>query len=261
LYLSTNESIDRIARMQRQANAIILTSQGIPFLHAGVEILRTKPCVPGGETCDSEGLFDHNSYKSPDETNQVNWQWKVDHMQTFNYYQSLIRLRKEKSVFRLSTSVLIQKQLFLIPDTILGFVSYFLYDENDVMKTIYILHNNGNIARDINLQPGTWSVLGTTDSFASFENNSFIPLRQQMGDSNVTLQPNDTLIMYSTEIVRYFPIDDNPPNQEVPIDNNQPNQGTTFQWTFLINLIGIFVIGGGGLVYYFITKEKQTKNR
>lgn len=204
LVLSTYETMPKIIRMQRQANAIILTSQGIPFLHAGVEILRTKPCVPGGDTCDSAQRFDHNSYKSPDETNQIDWNLKVDNIETFQYYKSLIALRKMKQVFRQPTATLVEEHLFIIPDTLSGFVSYFLYDENDNMKTIYILHNNGSTSRDIRLQPGTWQVIATTNEFGALLEDGFETLYTQTGGEIITMQPNDTFIMYANEIIEYM---------------------------------------------------------
>lgn len=206
LVLSTYESEDKIIRMQRQANAIILTSQGIPFLHGGVEILRTKPCVPGGDTCDSAGLFDHNSYKSPDETNQIDWNWKADNIETFEYYQSLIALRKMKDVFRQPTLELVTEHLTLITDTISGFVSYLLYDETDNYKTIYVLHNNGSSTRDIKLHEGNWNVIATTDEFGAQIENGFETLYTLAGGTYIEMKPNDTLIMYSTDIVDYVPI-------------------------------------------------------
>ncbi|MEE0881683.1 MAG: type I pullulanase, partial [Turicibacter sp.] len=54
---------ETIKLMQKQANAIVLTAQGVPFLHAGVEMMRTK-----------DG--DHNSYNASDEVNQIDWNWK-----------------------------------------------------------------------------------------------------------------------------------------------------------------------------------------
>ncbi len=61
----TRVSSSLIDSIQIQSNAIILTSQGIPFLHAGVEIMRSKPNGTGG--------YDHNSYESPDSVNQLRW--------------------------------------------------------------------------------------------------------------------------------------------------------------------------------------------
>jgi pullulanase len=203
LVLSTYETQDKLIRMQRQANAIILTSQGIPFLHGGVEILRTKPCVPGGDTCDSGGRFDHNSYKSPDETNQIDWNLKVDNIETFNYYKSLIALRKMKEVFRQPTQQLVAEHLLIIPDTISGFVSYLLYDETDNYKTIYVLHNNGSATRDIKLHKGNWNVIATTDEFGEQIENGFETLYTLEGGTFIEMKPNDTMILYSDEIVEF----------------------------------------------------------
>ena len=206
LYLSSYETLQNLIRMNRQANAIILTSQGISFLHGGEEILRTKPCVIGGDTCDSANQFDHNSYKSPDETNQINWQWKVTHLETFRYYQTLIALRKNKSVFRLESTEKIAQHLFLIPDTESGFTSFFLHDASDSWKTIYILHNNGNKARTITLQPGNWQVFATTNDIGTINTDAgwtITPLYAQAGDETIIMEPNDTLMMYSSELVQY----------------------------------------------------------
>ncbi len=79
-----------LRRIQMFANGIILTSQGIPFLHAGVEMLRDKQ----GE---------HNSYQSPDSINQINWNWKIDNSDVFEYYKDAIALRKSHPGFRLNT--------------------------------------------------------------------------------------------------------------------------------------------------------------
>lgn len=247
LVLSTFETIEKIILMQRQANAIILTSQGIPFLHAGVEMMRTKPCVIGGDTCDSANKFDHNSYKSPDETNQIDWNWKVEHFDTFTYYQSLIALRKMKDVFRLPTAALVEEHLLLIPDKASGFVSYFLYDETDDMKTIYVLHNNGSQARDIHIQNGEWQVIATTEEFGEMTENGFETLYVQQGNQVITLEPNQTLIMYEDEIIEYVNFD------EVII--NEPTNSLS---PFVI--VGI-VIGSLGLIgaitFLVLVKRKK----
>lgn len=78
-----------IPYVQQEANAIVLTSQGIPFLHAGVEFLRTKN-------------NDENSYESGDEVNQLNWSRKIDYLETFNYYKGMIALRNIYENFRMA---------------------------------------------------------------------------------------------------------------------------------------------------------------
>jgi pullulanase len=245
LYLSTYETQAKITRMQRQANAMILLSQGVPFLHAGVEMLRTKPCAADSTTCDSARRFDHNSYKSPDSTNQIDWQWKIDNLETVNYYRSLIALRRMKSVFRLPTADLIEDHLFLIPDTISGFVSYFLYDSEDTMKTTYVLHNNGSTSRDIRLQPGTWNVIANTHAFGAQTANGFETLYTLTGGETITMPANETLVMYATERVTYVDYDDD--------DNTTPDGDNGA--TFIIVLISILVLAGiGGAAFVFMKK-------
>lgn len=85
-----------IQDLQIQANAIILTAQGIPFLHAGVEFMRSKPAVDGG--------FDHNSYESPDSVNQLRWDRKAQFNNVFEYYKTLIEIRKTYSHFRIDNA-------------------------------------------------------------------------------------------------------------------------------------------------------------
>ncbi|MGF1614950.1 MAG: type I pullulanase [Gammaproteobacteria bacterium] len=79
-----------LRRIQQFANGLVLTSQGIPFLHGGVEMLRDK-----------QG--DHNSYQSGDEINQIRWEWKTQHADIFAYYRDVIALRKAHPGFRMNT--------------------------------------------------------------------------------------------------------------------------------------------------------------
>lgn len=200
----------QITMMQRQANGIVLTSQGIAFLHGGVEIMRTKPCVPGGNTCDVFKLYDHNSYRSPDETNQYDWQWKVDNYDTFLYYQTMISLRKNKDVFRLATKSEIQDQVTIINDGMEGLVAYLLRDPNDLWKTTYVIHNNGKEARTYTLTGlTTWNLVMSIDEFNPMVTEEIggvtyytMPiLGTYNGGQSITLNPNETLILYSTDLI------------------------------------------------------------
>ena len=91
-----------LEKKQIQANAMILTSQGVPFLHAGVEFMRSKPTDTG---------YDENSYQSPDSVNQLRWDRKATYIDVFEYYQSLIAIRKAYPQFRMSKAEDIQKYL------------------------------------------------------------------------------------------------------------------------------------------------------
>ena len=71
--------------------ALIFLSQGIPFIQAGQEFLRSKPLADG---------FDHNSYKSPDSVNSIKWNNLTEYSDISDYYRGLASIRKKFDCFR-----------------------------------------------------------------------------------------------------------------------------------------------------------------
>ncbi len=116
-------------KMDKMAQAVILTSQGIPFLHGGEEFLRTK-------------YIDDNSYSSGDKVNQFKWHRKHIYYDVYKYYRGLIKLRKKHSAFRMRTAGQIKKHLQFIssPGNTVGF-KLENHANNDPVKTIIVLYN------------------------------------------------------------------------------------------------------------------------
>ncbi|WP_150467062.1 type I pullulanase [Francisella sp. SYW-9] len=122
-----------LVRQNALALGIILTAQGIPFLHGGVEFLRTK-----------QG--DHNSYKSGDDVNAFHWSDKLHYKDFFDYVKGLIKLRKEHPAFRINDRVIVDKNLNITTahhDSKSGvIISHFKnYANGDSWKDIVIVYN------------------------------------------------------------------------------------------------------------------------
>lgn len=85
----------RLKQQAVQAQSFVLLAQGVSFLHAGSEILRSKPL--------GYGKFDHNSYKSSYEINSLKWDEKIDNLDVFSAYQSMITMKRDIAAFHYST--------------------------------------------------------------------------------------------------------------------------------------------------------------
>ena len=142
---------EELIAMDKLANAIVLTSQGTPFLHAGVEMLRTK----NGED---------NSYNLPDSINQINWNWKNEHKEVFEYYKNLISLRKAHPAFYMKNAKDVVNHL-KFQTVKAGLISYIIEDNaNDDWKNILVIYNANNktIFHEIK---GTWQEGVSGDNF------------------------------------------------------------------------------------------------
>lgn len=116
-------------RMDKLAQGIILTSQGIPFIQGGEEFLRTK-------------FGNHNSYKSGDYINQLKWDRKGTYYDVFKYYRGLITLRKEHPAFRLKDAESVKKYLKFL-ETPYNTIGFILGDfaGGDPWKQIVVFYN------------------------------------------------------------------------------------------------------------------------
>lgn len=123
-------SDDDLRKMVMLAGALILTSQGIPFIHSGMEFCRTK----GGNG---------NSYKSPDSVNQIDWKRKTIYLNVFEYYKKLITLRKNHPAFRMGDPSKIADFLSFCTDYKPGIIVYCLNggDVHDTWEQIILLFN------------------------------------------------------------------------------------------------------------------------
>lgn len=137
-----------LIRMHTLAQTIVLTSQGVPFLHAGTEMLRTK----GG---------DENSYKSSDAVNQLDWARKNQHKAVFDYYKKLIQLRKNHPAFRMPTTEMIQKHLSFLKMPTTQLVGYTINDHanSDPWKNILVLFNGNNTDQEVTIPKGIWTLV------------------------------------------------------------------------------------------------------
>ncbi|MCB9267107.1 MAG: type I pullulanase [Lewinellaceae bacterium] len=141
--------------MQKLAGAIVLTSQGISFLHAGVEMARTK-----------EGV--ENSFESPDSINQIDWERKAKFKKVFDYYQGLIALRKAHPAFRMPTAEMMQKHLKFLEPSEPNVVAFMLTDNanGDPWKDILVIYNANPEYKNISIPSGSWTLVVDRDHVA-----------------------------------------------------------------------------------------------
>lgn len=139
-FTNRNESDEiRVYRI-KLALGIILTSQGIPFLHSGCEFLRTK-----------EGI--ENSYNSPDYINWIDWKRRDNYMYVVNYITNLINLRKNHPAFRMALSEDIKNNLEFLEDIPKNTVAFILKNNanKDMWKNILVIYNANSNPTNIKL--------------------------------------------------------------------------------------------------------------
>ena len=164
------------------AQTIVFTSQGTPFMFAGEEVFRDKKGV-------------HNSYKSPDSINAIDWNNKARYKDQFDYYKGLIALRKAHPAFRMTDARQIAKHLkFDKIDSAKtpNLISYSLVDNanGDAWKEIKVIFNGSSEAREVNVPKGNWEIVAQDGRI-----DAATPLATSAG-GKVTLAPYSALIMH-----------------------------------------------------------------
>ena len=150
LVLSSPEVGDEeLRRMICLAGAIVLTSQGIPFLHAGSEMARTKQS-------------DHNSYKSPDSVNKIDWNRKNQYHDVFTYFRKLIELRKQHPAFRMRSSDQIRHHFRFSEHYWPGVVAYSItgHANGDLCEEIRLIFNGNKSDLDFPIpESKPWKII------------------------------------------------------------------------------------------------------
>lgn len=155
------ERTAELIRIDQLAQTAVFTSQGVPFILSGEEMLRDKKGV-------------HNSYNSPDSINHLDWNNLQRYPQLFTYYKNLIQLRKNHPAFRLATGDMVRQHLEFLPavnskdvkqDCLVGFLLKDLQGI-DAWKTIVVIYNFNKEAKEMAIPEGNYTIAccnGTID--------------------------------------------------------------------------------------------------
>ena len=141
-------TIDELIRLDLMAQTVVMTSQGVPFLLSGEEMLRDKKGV-------------HNSYESPDSINHLDWNNLERYPQVMEYYKNLIALRKAHPAFHMGSADMVRRNLDFLP-TENCLVAYHINGSNvpgEQWGDIYVAFNSHKRARTIQVPEGTYTVV------------------------------------------------------------------------------------------------------
>ncbi|MGI6735002.1 MAG: type I pullulanase [Bacilli bacterium] len=228
--------LNRLAQQNIQAEAISLLSQGVSFIHAGSEILRSKPL--------GNGQFDHNSYQSPYSVNSLKWNEKVTNLDVFEKYQELIALKRDIAGFQYTTRTDIDANVSVKFGTEIGYANNLIklvVIDGDDTYTAYFFGAGARLRID-DLE-GHMVVF---DSSSSYENGAFL-------GRSVILKSNMTLVTKSGPNVI-------PPTSEDPGTTSEPitpdnGEDANLIWLY-ITLPTLAVIGIGTLLFFFLRKKQ-----
>lgn len=140
--------MEEVIRLDQLAQTVVFTSQGIPFMLSGEEMLRDKKGV-------------HNSFNSPDEINHLDWNNLKKYPQVFAYYKGLIQMRKSHPAFRLGSAELVRKHLEFLPTQQDCLVAFRLKNHagGDKWNNIYVVLNGNTDLQSINIPKGKYTIV------------------------------------------------------------------------------------------------------
>ena len=138
---------DELQRLDLLAQTAVFTSQGVPFILSGEEMLRDKKGV-------------HNSFESPDSVNQLNWNNTLRYAHAFEYYVKLIQLRKNHPAFRLGDADAVRRSLEFLPtqDCLVAFVLK-NHAGGDAWNNIYVVLNSNKESKVLEIPDGQYTVV------------------------------------------------------------------------------------------------------
>ena len=153
-----DSTVEERIRMNNLAAAIYMTSQGIPFVHAGEEMLRSKPMW--------NGEFDHNSYKSSDKVNSLKWDNLNDpqYQDVVDYYAGLIAFRKAHPALRMTDAAEVEAHITSLPGLDFNVVACRISsgangEENDIIA----IFNPRKSETVVDLPEGEWKIYVNAD--------------------------------------------------------------------------------------------------
>ncbi|HEV7781862.1 MAG TPA: type I pullulanase [Chitinophagaceae bacterium] len=152
LAISAKEAtVEERISMHKLALCIVLTSQGISFLHAGTEFLRSKKGV-------------ENSYESPDSINAIDWDLKTKNADVVQLVKALIGLRKGHPAFRMTKAIDIASNIKFMDHLPAGVVGYIINGAaaGDSWKKIMVFFNGSKDLQKLTWTPEPWNFFNPT---------------------------------------------------------------------------------------------------
>lgn len=178
-----NTTDSKIIDQNKLSATFVMMSLGVPFMLAGEEFARTK-------------YGDHNSYKSPDNINSIDWRRTIEYKELVDYYKGLIDIRKKFSLLTDSSEKSVHKTYMTYNGKVIaGTMANIDADENEY-KFMAIVVNNTNDKCDFELKskyelPNRWYVILDHDSASSEAIRQF--------DNRMEIRPNSALVIVDAD--------------------------------------------------------------
>ncbi|MCX7920926.1 MAG: type I pullulanase [Clostridia bacterium] len=184
----TNVLANETVKRGLLANGIVMTSQGIAFLHSGEEFLRTR-------------FGERDGFRGPDAIDKFRWQWKADFKPVFDYYKGLIELRKSHPAFRMTNGEEVRNKMQVFKQNE-NVVAFQLKDfaNNDPWKNIVVIYNADTSAKQVTLPiDTTWNVV--VDHTAAGVNTI-----RTVNGSTITVEGLSMMVLYDQAEAPYTPV-------------------------------------------------------
>ena len=179
-YDGTNQNI---LQQNKLSAAIVLTSQGMPFYLAGEEFARTKH-------------GDHNSYKSPDSVNQIDWNRTKKYSNLVEYYKGLMKIRANYSPFRDPTTNSINTTYFSQSGSAIGYtIQNKTANASNEWGTVAVLTNNSSNSQTVTLKVGSGASLPSSWVVVANGDKAGVEKLSTMNGSSISVPAKTALVL------------------------------------------------------------------
>ncbi len=199
---SVAASPEVLKAINRMAAVAVMTSQGISFMLAGEELLRSKPTSlatdgspkydnrPYRYLANSSYLFADNSYASPDPVNAIDWTFADVHADMSEFYKGLIGIKKTFPMFSIERADILKKCLY-IPNAVKPGIATYAVKAPDGDEFAVVIFNNRSEVKRVDVPFGKYNIYVKSDE-ATFDREE--PLAVFMGDE-IAVVPHSAVVM------------------------------------------------------------------
>ena len=169
-----------LVAMNKLSAAIIMMSRGMPFMHAGEEMGRTK-------------LGDENSYKSDISVNQITWSNLNKYASTADYYRGLIKLRSALKVFGDQTGT--KTELSYLEPNGKGCIAYTIDCPGYTTVTV-AFNGSPTDEAEVPLPEGKWVILADADRAGT--------VKLGEAEGTLTVAPTSAMVLVTADSYSYI---------------------------------------------------------